>query len=294
MLWGPGKNEPVLAATFDSVYHAGMTNSDLRALVRYLKPGREKPVYIASRGGAGAALSISAEFEDHEVTIHDARQLQPPASLERQGFTLLPHDTRIEDFYAMESIRAVYEAEITERVLAASGAAEALVFDHTLRSDSRAIRGERSTREPAAVIHNDYTDASAVKRLRDLLPDELAEERAQNRFAIVNVWRSIAGTVLNSPLACCDAATIDAADLVASERRARERIGELELVSWNPAHRWYYYPEMDRSEALLIKTFDSATDGRARRSIHTAFSNSLAPPDAPARESIESRLLVFF
>jgi hypothetical protein len=95
-------------------------------------------------------------------------------------------------------------------------------------------------------------------------------------------------------LACCDAATIDAADLVASERRAKERIGELQLAIWNPAHRWYYYPEMSRAEALLIKTFDSAVDGRARRSIHTAFANPLAPPDAPARESIESRLLVFF
>jgi hypothetical protein len=81
---------------------------------------------------------------------------------------------------------------------------------------------------------------------------------------------------------------------VASERRAEERIGELELVSWNPAHSWYYYPEMSRDEALLIKTFDSARDGRARRSIHTAFSNPLAPPGAPARESIESRLLVFY
>jgi pimeloyl-ACP methyl ester carboxylesterase len=271
-----------------------LTRPKVKARIRYLVPSGEKPVYIASRGGADAALDIGAEFEDREVTIHDARRLQPGASLDRQGFTLMPHTTMVEDFYALESVQAAYEAEITELVLAASGAAEALVFDHTLRSDSRAIRGDRSTREPASVIHNDYTDASAEKRLRDLLPAAEAEERLKGRFAIVNVWRSIAGTVENSPLACCDAATIDAADLVASERRAKDRIGELELVSWNPAHRWYYYPEMSRSEALLIKTFDSARDGRARRSIHTAFSNPLAAPDAPARESIESRVLVFF
>ena len=271
-----------------------MTNPGVLATIRYLVPSGEKPIYIASRGGADAALHIGAEFEDREVTIHDARQLQPPASLDRQGFTLRPQATQVEDFYALETVRALYEAEITKLALAASGGAEALVFDHTLRSDARDIRGERATREPASVIHNDYTDASAVKRLRDLLPAGEAQERLQHRFAIINVWRSIAGTVLNSPLACCDAATIDAADLVASERRAKERIGELELVSWNPAHRWYYYPEMSRDEALLIKTFDSARDGRARCSIHSAFTNPLAPPDAPARESVESRLLVFF
>ena len=159
---------------------------------------------------------------------------------------------------------------------------------------TRDVRGQRTTREPAAVIHNDYTDASALTRLHDLLSADEAATKARARFAIINLWRSVAGPVLNSPLACCDAATLSAGDLVASERRAKERIGELELVTWNPAHRWYYYPEMQVDEALLIKTFDSARDGRARRSIHTAFSNPLAPADAPARESMESRLLVFF
>ena len=271
-----------------------MLNQDVRARIRYLIPSGEKPVYIASEGGADAALNIGAEFEAREVNIRDARQLQPPASLDRQGFTLVPHAAQADDFYALESVRDLYEAEIIELVLTASGGKEALVFDHTLRSDSREVRGARRSREPAHVIHNDYTDASAVQRLRDLLPAAEAEERLRHRFAIVNVWRSIKGTVLNSPLACCDAATISAEDRVASERRAAERIGELELVSWNPAHRWYYYPEMHRDEALLIKTFDSARDGRARRSIHTAFANPAAPPDAPARESMESRLFVFF
>jgi hypothetical protein len=266
----------------------------VRATIRYLVPGREKPVYFASRGGADAALHIGAEFGDREVTIHDARLLQPPASLDRHGFTLRPHATQVEDFYALESVQTVYEAEITELVLDASAGVGAQVFDHTLRSDSRNIRGERSTREPATVIHNDYTDASAVKRLRDLLPSDEAKQRQHHRFAIVNVWRSIAGTVRSSPLACCDATSIDAADLVATERRARDRSGELQLVTWNPAHRWYYYPEMGRDEALLIKTFDSSRDGLARRSIHTAFDNPLVPPDSPARESIESRVLVFF
>jgi hypothetical protein len=47
-------------------------------------------------------------------------------------------------------------------------------------------------------------------------------------------------------------------------------------------------------EALLIKTFDSSTHGLARRSVHAAFDNPGAAADAPARESMESRLLVFF
>jgi hypothetical protein len=268
--------------------------SALTASLSYMVPTAQKPIYIASQGGAQAQLSISVEFEDRDVAIHDARQLPDPASLDQQGFSLCAQSTGIEDFYRLDDIRADYEAELRDLLSTELGTEEIFIFDHTLRSSSADIRGQRSTREPAGVIHNDYTDASAEKRLHDLLSDNEAAERLSRPYAIVNAWRSISGPVVNNPLCCCDAATIAVEDLVATERRAEERIGELELVTWNPAHRWYYYPEMQRDEVLLIKTFDSRTDGRARRSIHTAFDNVLAPADAPPRESIESRALVFY
>lgn len=271
-----------------------MTTNAVRSSLSYLVYTGDRPVYVASTGGAAAQLSIDAEFEEHEVAILDARQLEPSASLDLQGFTLLEQHSAITDFYAIESIKADYETELRDLVLGVTGASDVLIFDHTLRSDSSSVRGEYQTREPATVIHNDYTDSSAEKRLRDLLPSNEAEARLRQRFAIVNTWRSVGSPVIRSPLACCDATTIAGADLVASERRAAERIGELELVRWNPDHQWYYYPAMNRDEVLLIKTFDSAKDGRARRSIHSAFENPQAPPDSPPRESIESRCLVFF
>ena len=268
--------------------------SALTASLNYMVPTRQKPIYIASQGGAEAQLSISVEFEDRICEIHDGRQLLPPASLDQQGFSLCAQATAIEDFYQLDDIKSDYEAELRDLLSTQLGSAEILIFDHTLRSSSADIRGQRSTREPAGVIHNDYTDASAVKRLRDLVSEDEAAARLSRPYAIVNAWRSISGPVENNPLCCCDAASIAVEDLVATERRAEERIGELELVSWNPAHRWYYYPQMQRDEVLLIKTFDSRTDGRARRSIHSAFDNPLAGSDAPPRESIESRALIFY
>jgi hypothetical protein len=268
--------------------------SQLQAKISYLKPGVERPVYYASTAGADAAMKIGAEFSETEVTITDARELQPAASLDIEGFQLNKHISAVVDFYKLESVQPAYEAEIIALVLQETGASDAMVFDHTLRSDSSSVRGARTIREPASVIHNDYTDASAEKRLRDLLSLEEAQARLKHRYAIVNVWRSIAGPVVNSPMTCCDARTLSPGDLVASERRAAERVGELELVLWNPDHRWYYFSEMTPDEVLLLKTFDSTSDGRARRSVHTAFDNPLATADAPPRESIESRLLVFF
>ncbi len=271
-----------------------MPNDYVIANIRYLLPTGSKPIYIASRGGADAALDIGAEFEDHAVEIHNARLLTDAAALDREGFELRNHPSAIEDFYQIDTVSADYNKEIIDLVLTATGGQEALVFDHTLRSDSSGVRGAHNTREPASVIHNDYTDDSAEKRLRDLLPEAEANRRLQKRFAIVNTWRSAAGTILDSALACCDARSLSDDDLIASERRAEERIGELQLVSHNSAHRWYYYPQMERDEVLLIKTYDSAKDGRSRRSVHTAFKDPGAGVDVPPRESIESRLLVFF
>jgi hypothetical protein len=82
--------------------------------------------------------------------------------------------------------------------------------------------------------------------------------------------------------------------LVSVKRQAKDRIGEIQLPIYNPAHRWYYFPELRPDEALLFKTYDSATDGRARFTIHTSFEDPAAAADAPPRESIETRCFVFF
>lgn len=271
-----------------------MNDKSVRASIRYVVPTGEKPIYYASEGGAEAELKIEhAEFSDREVSILDARSELDTACLDQQGFSLVTHASKIDDFHHMQDQLEVYEAEISKLVLAATGAVSVFIFDHTRRSDSADVRGQHQIRETASIIHNDYTDNSAVKRLHDLLPDE-ADTRLEKRFAIINVWRTIAGPVYRNPLACCDVTTLDAEDLIASERRAKDRIGELELVRYSSRHRWFYYPEMQRDEALLIKTFDSETDGVARRSVHTAFENPLAPAEAPPRESMESRMLVFY
>jgi hypothetical protein len=80
---------------------------------------------------------------------------------------------------------------------------------------------------------------------------------------------------------------------VPSDLVYRDRVGETYGVAYNPAHRWYYAPDMQPTEALLLKCFDSKTDGTARFSPHTAFVDPTTPPDAAPRESIELRTLVF-
>ncbi|MFM7848942.1 MAG: CmcJ/NvfI family oxidoreductase [Rubrivivax sp.] len=74
----------------------------------------------------------------------------------------------------------------------------------------------------------------------------------------------------------------------------RERTGEIYAMQHSPRHRWVYFPLMQASQALLLKTFDSETDGRARFMGHTAFEDPTTPPGAMKPESIEVRTMAFF
>ncbi|KAI0365925.1 hypothetical protein BV20DRAFT_953286, partial [Pilatotrama ljubarskyi] len=62
-------------------------------------------------------------------------------------------------------------------------------------------------------------------------------------------------------------------------------------VRYNPDHAWYYLSKQTPDEVTLIKCYDSET-GEARLAPHSAF-RVHGPKDAPHRQSIELRVLVF-
>ena len=51
---------------------------------------------------------------------------------------------------------------------------------------------------------------------------------------------------------------------------------------------------MTPNEAILIKNYDTAQDGRARYALYTSFNDPTTPADAPPRENLETRVLAFF
>jgi hypothetical protein len=95
------------------------------------------------------------------------------------------------------------------------------------------------------------------------------------------------------PLAVCDATTIRAGDLVPSDLVYQHRVGETYSVKYNPTHQWFYVPRMRTDEALLLKCADTSTAVPARFTPHSAFVDPTTPADAPPRQSIEVRTLVF-
>jgi hypothetical protein len=235
----------------------------------------------------------SGTHETQRMTIADGRPRAAEWSLDGNGFVLVRHPTAMRDFFDAAELKSVYVPEMERLVREVSGASRAVMFDHTLRSGDESEREARLIREPVLNAHNDYTEWSGPQRLRDVLPDE-AERLLQKRFAIIQVWRAIRDPIRANPLALVDARSVAPEDLLVSERRYPGRVGQTYRLKYNPAHRWFYFPQLARDEAIVFKVYDSLKDGRARFTPHTSFADPSTPPGAPPRQSIEARLLAFF
>jgi hypothetical protein len=262
------------------------------ATLNYTRPGEPKPaVYMYDRPDGGPP--IEERNEPHQVAIHSARPIIEALSLDRQGFALTHGRTTVRNFDDPDELKRIYDAEVADLVITRTGARKALVFDHTIRriggNDASA-----ANRAPVHVVHNDYTKGSGPQRVRDLLPADEAERALKHRFAIVNVWRSINGPVTDTPLAFADARTVADEDWIATDLKYPDRTGQVYRVAFNPDHRWFYVPNLQPDEILLLKTYDSAKDGRARFMPHTAFEDPATKPGMAKRQSIESRVLAFF
>ena len=278
-------------------------------------------------------------LDEKELVVCNARALRDDERLSCQanGFELLNAPLNAEEinFFKHDEVVREYYGQCTRLVSEKTGA-RAFAFDHNIRSASgkqsqkRTIGGQL-VQEPLHIVHGDYTLYSAPQRLRDLTrppsgndtfrsivrageslvnPMDAKRALANGRFAVINVWRNIADRpVAVHPLALCDGRSVDPQDLVVFEIHYQDRIGENYFAKHSPNHRWYYYPNLTREEALLIKQWDSngalaRSDGKVSDaadsdapctfSFHSAFRDTTAPLDAPDRWSIEVRCMVLY
>lgn len=277
-----------MAAVLDEVTPA------VFARMGYVEPQRARPYDYAVAPPPGAPWQ-NYRPDPRPVRIADARMSSATPALDREGFMLVSSESLLRDFLDEAAVKAIYYAEVAELARTALNGARALVFDHLVRQREagsalgfgRRVAGERPSANGR--VHTDYTLASGPRRMQQLI----GEQAQPARYAIVNVWRPLAGPVRDAPLALCDARSVAAGDLVASDVHYADRTGEIYLVTHAPAHRWFYYPQMQPHEALVFKQFDS--DAGAPRFVpHAAFDHPDTPADAPLRSSIEARVLVLF
>jgi hypothetical protein len=273
---------------------AAEQSTEVRAVLNYTRAGGVRPVNYTYDPPAGVPRN-SGEIDARTVTIHNARRFRD-LTLDVSGFEMIPHRSTLTDWASFKDddlVRAIDYPEIEAALKARTGAEKVVIFDHTLR-DSTAEPGRAALREPVRRVHDDQTFESAPRRVARHLAAEEAAWRLERRFAIVNFWRPVGGPVLRTPLAVCDARSIVLPDLIPSDLVYPDWVGETYSIAFNPRHRWYWYPRQTPGEATLLKIYDSAKDGRARMTAHTAFDDPTSVPNAPPRRSIEVRTILFW
>jgi hypothetical protein len=265
----------------------------------------------------------SYKDQGYHQEVHNLRGREKEFTTDNSGFTVIHSPAREKLFFSDEAVRQGYYSEVEALVRENSpGKIKKIhVFDHTIRR-----RQADSPRQPVQQVHVDQTAAAAIARIRRHLPSE-ADELLKGRYQIINAWRPIEYAAYDFPLAVVDWRTTEEKDFVSvdlmypkradsvfdDDDRGKEKLpdsngiegyeprGEHIQVAFNEKHQFYYQKDMTPDEVLLLKCYDSFGEGEpngiqglAVRTPHSAFHDPNAPKDAPARQSIEVRCLVFY
>ncbi len=272
---------------------AGTGGRFVEGLVNYTAAMSVRPRYHANDTSRDVLT-----LDPRAVRIEDVRARASPPSLAREGIALVRHRSGVADFRNGEEVAARYPPEIERLILDLSGA-DAVVVNGAgiLRFGERsADSGRLNNSRPARFIHIDCSDATAAAFAERSRPK--GDPRPLRRFAHYNIWRVFSPPPQDVPLAVCDARSVEPRDLVPADA-VFDVVGQPEwsfeglVVRYNPEHRWLYYSDMTREEALVFKTNDSSPHEPSQVP-HSAFDDPACPPGVPPRSSIEMRAAAYW
>lgn len=282
----------------------------LMALVNYVDPEAGELVFDQRHTGPGKSQLVEG-IDAQSVAIQDGRLLANQGevfSLQQQGFELVKDAFNLRNldhfFGQLDETNSSVTAErdrlikqdwypvITDYLKQKLQADAVLMFDHTLRTDTRQTsQTEQSTQRRATVktVHNDYTDWSSERQLKETLAVHGLDPNDYTRYQFVNVWLPLLRPVTESPMAMVDLRSAADDDFHNLRLLYPTREGQISVISANPEHRWVWFSDMTPEEALLLKVYDSQNNSRISGVPHTAFDlNTMAQHK---RISIEIRTI---
>jgi hypothetical protein len=234
-----------------------------------------------------------------KMTVEDLRGREGELSLEREGFMLLHWPSRVKNFRDPDEVRSVYVPEIESMLKEITGASKVTTDGGGLvRLSRRSPESRQVGVGTGNFVHADYSMNAGPTWIKRALPEAEAEERLKNRYGIYNIWRAYSEPPQDVPLGLCDARTVTQSDVIHCDLTigrpgAQGFTFENSAYLYSPRHRWCYFSNMTRDEVLIFRGLESTHD-RTSAVPHTAFEDPTCPPDAPARESIDIRSIVYY
>jgi hypothetical protein len=237
-------------------------------------------------------------LDSRTVAITDARDLVDPPTLSREGFALVTHATAVSDFRDIAEVERIYPDE-TRRLIQDLTGADVVVISGPpiLRFGERSQEaGSRDNSRAARLVHIDTSDATAAQFAQRVAPSDAS--RRIRRVAQHNIWRTFSAPPQDVPLAVCDARSITREDLVPADANF-DRDGKIVLsfeallLRYASAHRWMFFRDMTRDEALVFKRHD--TDPSEPHFVpHSAFTDQRVPAGTEPRASVEIRTIAYW
>jgi hypothetical protein len=241
------------------------------------------------------------------IQIRDARKLQANGAskaelFEQNGFVLLDHTTIVKDW---DNVPEAFCAEVEEIIRTR------LLPERRIEVQQRPtpLRRGRGTTTPqyANGVHSDgpltadlYAEnvaAFAGAEARDWWLERYLRDEVAG-FMSIDFWRltNMQAPLQHMPLALCAPGSLERSDIlpmefvgIAPEGRTSHHLA----LRFNPAHRWYFYPEMTCDEVLAFKLCEfwkDDPDAQPQNCFHSAFSHPDTPDDAEERQSCEHRV----
>lgn len=235
--------------------------------------------------------------DDHVVRLHDMRGHPDQPTLEREGFTLLPHRSSVVDFQDPAAIANVYIPEIADLFRSITGSSTLVMQDNwVLRGEDRSafkhtpVGGGKVENQmrTGGFVHVDYDAAGAASWANYTLAKAGRSAPTDGRLLVLTAWRAFSAPPQDKPLACIDRRTAAPEDLIPEQIASPILNWNGFQVKHNPAHRWLWWSDMHRDEVLI---FINHEDGVGLRAVvpHSAFGNPACPPGVATRQSIEVR-----
>ena len=284
------------------------------ALIRYLAPGD----FVTRRYVRAGAEINTGEYRDYEAVVRDGMPIRDHFAFDTHGFMIGRGTTSVEDFWNRDEVNEKYHADAVRIIRDLTGADRVATQGWMIRTSADlSQRAQEKTENyqhaggiqpPAGEAHVDYNTLTGQKAAARMHEQHFGSRDGYRRFCCVSLWRTFTPGPQDWPLAVCDGRSVGdeegvsntlfvvdefpVGDALTAPVEGEDQMIAASIFHHSPAHRWWYFSNMERDDVLLFKFHDS-DHTRAWRCPHTAFHDT-SLKGTQIRASIELRAVAYW